>query len=126
LGTADDAADNSSSRRWKYVDDLSLGEIRLVNGNSNSSMQSDVSDLYTWSQENHLKLNPSKCKSMQFCFKKSPPQAPSLLIGDNELEVVSETKLLGLWVQNDLKWDKQVKTMVSKGSHASAFIFWVV
>ena len=53
---------------------------------------------------------------MQFSFTKTPPPPPSLAIGDNILEVVTETKLLGVWIQNNLEWDIHVHEMVSKSS----------
>ena len=36
---------------------------------------------------------------MQVCFKKEDPTLPNLQIAGKELEVVSETKLIGLIVQ---------------------------
>ena len=53
---------------------------------------------------------------MQVCFTREPPDPPSLQIAGIELEVVSETKLLGLTVQSNLGWQSQVNTMVSKAS----------
>lgn len=76
--------------------------------NRNSLIQDDISDSYSWSQNNKLHLNPAKCKIMQFCFKKHPPQIPQFFIGDNILQVVNETKLLGVWIQSDLKWNTHV------------------
>ena len=53
---------------------------------------------------------------MQICFKRQPPSPPDLNIAGKKLEVVDETKLLGLTVQSDLCWDLQVNSMVSKSS----------
>ena len=53
---------------------------------------------------------------MQICFKREPPIPPSLQIAGIDLEVVTETKLLGLAVQSDLGWQSQVNSMVSKSS----------
>ena len=52
----------------------------------------------------------------QICFKRQPPSPPDLHIAGTKLEVVNETKLLGLTVQSDLCWDLQVNSMVSKSS----------
>ena len=53
---------------------------------------------------------------MQICFKREPPPPPDLYIAGKKLEVVDETKLLGLIVQSDQSWDLQVNSMVSKGN----------
>ena len=114
LGVINNASDESLTESFKYVDDLSLGEVRPAN--QVSQIGSDVQDLDAWAKDNHLKLNPSKCKVMQVSFMREPPDPPSLQIAGIELEVVSETKLLGLTVQSNLGWQSQVNTMVSKAS----------
>lgn len=76
----------------------------------------DLQDLEDWADSNHLKLNPSKCKVMQVCFKRNPPCPPDMKIADKGLELVTETKLLGLTVQSYLRWDSQVNDMVCKSS----------
>ena len=52
-----------------------------------------------------MELNAKKTKDMWITFKKSCPTAPPISIGPSELERVSEFKLLGVYVQNDLKWN---------------------
>ena len=114
IALINDASENAITHSFKYVDDLSLAEVRPAN--QPSQIDTDVHALDAWSNSNHLKLNPSKCKVMQVCFKLQPPTPPDLQIAGKKLEVVTETKLLGLTVQSNLCWDMQVNTMVSKGS----------
>ena len=112
IALINDAAEKSVTQSFKYVDDLSLAEVRQAH--SPSQIDLDVRDLDAWANCNHLKLNPSKCKVMQICFKREPPSLPDLYIAGKKLEVVNETKLLGVIVQSDLCWD--CNSMVSKGS----------
>ena len=105
---------NLTTKSFKYVDDLSLWKVRLTN--QHSRIGQEVHDLDAWAKDNYLTLNTSKCKVMQVCFKKDVPAPPSLQIVGIELEVVSETKLLGLTVQSDLGWQTQINNMVSKAS----------
>ena len=60
---------------------------------------------------NQLKLNPTKCQALQICFMRDPPPHPGLKIGQSVLAFVSTAKVLGVWLQNDLKWDTQVNYM---------------
>ena len=50
---------------------LSLAEVRQAHRPSQIDL--DVRDLDAWANCNHLKLNPSKCKVIQICFKREPP-----------------------------------------------------
>ena len=65
---------------------------------------------------NNLKLNSSKCKTLVFNFQRNQCQPEPLVIGDTQIEIVKETKLLGLWIQDNLKWDRNVKEIIQKAS----------
>ena len=69
---------------------------------SSSFIQDDLNNLKKWSDENGLKLNPSKCQALQVCFNKTII-CPELKIGNETLKFVTAAKVLGLWLQNDLK-----------------------
>ncbi|KAI8513483.1 hypothetical protein Bbelb_101220 [Branchiostoma belcheri] len=109
-----DARPTTSNPHWKYVDDLNLGETRSAT--VPSQVQSDLDSLDTWAQQNSMSLNPKKCKAMFFCFMRAPPEMPTLTLGGQALSVVTQTKLLGLHIRSDLRWNEQVETMVSKSS----------
>ena len=55
----------------KFADDTTVSEI--VPPSNQSALPYAVDFISTWSQENRLQLNPSKCKELQSCFKRSPP-----------------------------------------------------
>ena len=61
-----------------------------------------------WTDTNKLRLNPTKCQALQVCFKTESPEPAELKISGVPLSCVSEAKILGIWIQNDLKWDKNV------------------
>ena len=107
-----DAMDSLELQKWKYVDDLSIREGR--SSRAPSTIQNAVTEPSEWDDENHLHLNTAKCKQLQICFKHTPPEPPALNIGANTLDVVRETKILGVWLQDDIKWEKQVKEMMAK------------
>ena len=102
IALINDASENSITHSFKYVDDLSFVEVSPAKHHSNIDI--DVQDLDAWANKIHLKLNPSKCKAMQICFKMQFPspleicfkmQFPSPLdlhIAGTKLEVVNETR----------------------------------
>ena len=104
-----DAAVGGTAHYWKYVDDLTFAENRLSSELSN--LQGDLDDFLDWSVTNQLKRNPTKCQALQICFMRDPPPYPDLKIGQSVLAFVSSAKVLGVWLQNDLKWDTQVNYM---------------
>ena len=79
-----------------------------------SQMQNAVTHLERWAVQNKMELNAKKTKDMWITFKKSCPIPAPINIGTTELERVSEFKLLGVYVQNDLKWNTHVSSIVSK------------
>ena len=101
IGMIDSAASDSKTHTFKNVDDLSLAEVRPAN--QPCQIEKDVQDLDDWADSHYLKLNPSKCKVMQVCFMRDPPNPPVLKIAGKELEVVTEAKLLGLTVQTNFE-----------------------
>ena len=108
-----DAASETSAKVWKYVDDLTLASN--VTDSATNTLQDDLDNFVSWSTNNNLTLNPSKCQGLQVCFMRAPP-TPTLCIDDVPLDFVKCAKILGIWLQEDLKWEKQVKEMLKKAN----------
>ena len=68
-----EAAENSSSKCWKYVDDLTFADNSTCAHYPSSSLQADLDDFTKWSKDNMLKLNPSKRQALQVYFGKNLP-----------------------------------------------------
>ena len=99
---------------WKYVDDVSLSE-GLVR-NSISTIQTSLNTVASWSSSNWMKLNAKKCKEMRICFLKDPTEFPHLKIDEQQLELVTSHKVLVLVIQNNLKWNNHIESIVTKAS----------
>ena len=74
-----------------------------------------------WTKENGMVLNPTKTYEMVFTGRKTDV-VPPITIEDNPIERVSVTKLVGVYIQADLKWDKHVSYMVSKAAKKLHFL----
>ena len=108
------AAKDATAKRWKFVDDLNLLEVRPLN--APSIIQQDLADLERWSSERKMVLHPKKCKVLHFFTTKSPPTFPNLTINDLELQKVSTLKILGIYIQSNLKWSEQVDHLCKTAS----------
>ena len=106
---------SGKSEMWKFVDDVSISETLPRNADL-STIQSDLNSVTVWSSNNLMKLNADKCKVMHICFLREQSDLPSLYIGNQVLETVSSHKVLGLILQNDLKWNEHIAISVNKAS----------
>ena len=64
-----------------------------------------------------MKLNPSKCQVMISCFHRTQMDVPVFHIGDSVIKQANCIKLLGILVQEDLKWNAQVGKYVYQIQH---------
>ena len=118
-----DAAE-STSDRWKFVDDLTLAEV--INAKTNShQLQYHLDALADWCNVNDMLPKPSKCHVLHVNFLQNPVQLPQLSLDGEDLQVVDHMKLLGVEIQNNLGWDIQVKNMISRASKR-LFILYVL
>ena len=69
-----------------------------------------------WAASNNMRLNPKKCKELVISFARSNVPTPTLTIDGVDLEKVQSHKVLGITLQNNLKWNDNVQEMISKGS----------
>ena len=67
-------------------------------------------------KQNDMKINFDKTKIIVFNPCKKTDFMPKIVIDDHELEVVNETRLLGLTLRSDMKWISNTNNMVSKAN----------
>ena len=104
---------------WIFVDDLTTSEtvFRL----EHPKMQPNIINLKNWSESSYMKLNPKKCKEMCVCFLKNEPDLQSITIYGNQIERVSSHKLLGVVIQDDLKWSNHIEMITRRAPNAYTF-----
>ena len=77
---------------WKFADDTTISEV--ISPSQQRSLQHAVGHIAKWSQENRLELNPTKCKEVQTCFKRSPPSHTPVGPGGFQFERVNKQKFV--------------------------------
>ena len=103
---------NSSHR--KYVDDVTISEV--IKATEESCLQTELNELQQWACENDMKLNGLKCKEMVVSFLQHSDNNTPLYINDQQLELVTSFKSLGVSINNQLKWNDNVAIIVKKAS----------
>ena len=117
--------------RFKYIDDLSILQIVCLAGllasynfhfhvasdvgvdqlflpPSNCQTQSQLDEITEWTRQNLMKLNEAKSNYMIFKRTKSN-FVTRLNLNGTVLDQLSTTKLLGIWITEDLSWAKNTQ-----------------
>ena len=97
---------------WKFVDNISMAEA--LSRDVIPAIQSNLESTAIWTNYNWMKLNASKCKKMLICFLRKRPEIQPLCVNGKVLETVKSHKVLGLIIQDNLKWNKHIKMSTSK------------
>ena len=136
--TNDSANCVGQDERFKFVDDLTILEvvnlitIRLSSVNVKVQVPNDVREdnqlipakhlqsqtflnkINSWTEDHMMKINTTKTKTMHFNFTKNYQFGTRLHLNNEQLETVTETKLLGTILTNELKWNKNTDHIVKK------------
>ncbi len=95
---------------FTFADDLKL--VSCVDDEHEvQSLQEDINILHNWSIKWKMKFNPKKCAIMHFGRNNVPEE---YLLGDEHLSSSVMEKDLGILVQDNLKFDAQVKKVALK------------
>ena len=73
-----------------------------------------LKDTENYAKENNMKINYKKTKLMIFNPSRTKDLCPKFSFNDNELEIVEQTKLLGLIVRSGLSWTTNTEYMVER------------
>jgi hypothetical protein len=81
---------------------------------SNLKSQDYLNEISDWTRNQKMVINQKKSKCMIFNYTKNYQFSTRLSIEGETLETVSETKLLGTVITNDLRWSKNATNIVKK------------
>ena len=130
----------SEENRFKFVDDLTILEIvniltiglacfniknqvpsdilenNQIIPSSNLKSQQFLDEINLWTKNQKMMINQKKSKTMIFNFTKNYQFSTRLKLEGEIMETVTDTKLLGTIVSNDLKWNKNTENIVKKAN----------
>ena len=134
--TNEENQDQSSSDKFRYYDDLNVLELiiltdKLIEYDFKTHVASDIginhlylppeqfktqsylNEISQWTDLNLMKLN--EAKSNYIIFSRSKVQFDTRLkLNSENLERVSVTRVLGVWLQEDMKWEENTKQICIK------------
>lgn len=87
-------------------------------------MSENLKVIYKWLCLNKLSLNIGKTNYVIFhCPQRKLPHKPSVKIADKEIEMVNDTKFLGVYIDNHLNWKKHCKVTATKCGRVASILY---
>ena len=135
----------SESDRFKYIDDLSILQIVCMAGllssynfrfhvasdigidqlflpPENFQTQTHLDEITQWTTDNLMKLNEAKSSYMIFTRTKSN-FVTRLNLNGIKLDQMNTSKLLGIWLTEDLSWDRNTQEICKKSLLQDVYAF---
>ena len=100
---------------YKYIDDCTIFEV-VSPSCVVSTLQAEVDKIQQWTITNNMRLNIKKTKEFTVSFTNNQVPLQPLVVDSQPLESVVTTKLLGVHLSSDLKWDTHIEHVCSKAS----------
>ena len=120
LYTHDCVSTHDSIVLLKFADDTTIEG--LIENSNEIPYRNQVDKLVSWCSENNLELNVSKTKEMVIDFRRSKPEPEPLVINGKHVEIVDCFKFLGTTIAHNLKWDKNIASIIKKAQQRLYFL----
>ena len=120
LMTHDCCARFSTNHMVKYADDTTL--VGLIKDDNELAYREEVRQLVGWCNSHNLVLNVSKTKEVIVDLRRNQRGHSPLLIEDTAVEVVSNTKFLGVHITDSLTWSLNTSSLVKRAQKRLFFL----
>jgi hypothetical protein len=92
-----------------FMDDTTLSEVIDITQHVSNcpirNSQRNVDNILQFTRNQNMELNRKKCKEMLVDFRKVKTIIPAIAIGGDIFTRVKSFKLLGVWIDEYLKWN---------------------
>ena len=109
-----------------FMDDTTISEIINIkdhkSGNVIGNATRNMSEVAKFTKEQKMKLNLEKCKEMLIDLRRNKTVIPPVNIDNHSIERVRTYKLLGLWIDDDMKWKTNTEKIVKKAAKRLFFL----
>ena len=97
----------------------------------NLKSQNYLHEMDKWSKEHEMVISKKKTKAMLFNFTQNYQFSTRLQLGDQNIEIVDQMKLLGTMVNSKLTWGENTSFLIIKSQQpydpiTTHFIIWCI
>ena len=78
--------------------------------------QQYLNEIAKWTADHKGILNEKKTKVMIFNYSRDHQFTTRLQLNNHNIEIINETRLLGVQVTDDLKWNRNTEILVKKAN----------
>ena len=104
---------SSTCPLYKYVDDTNV--LHISDQPQSQDLQQAADQVVQWSQKNDMVINPIKTKELLIDFSRTKfTDFSQITVSGSAIDRVNESKILGVIVSNDLKWNGHVDAITGK------------
>jgi len=122
LAMLNDVASDFPSR-WKYVDDITIGESRPNKAPvPPSTLPHVMNGICAQASDDHMSLSINKCALLQVSFGRDPPPPLDITTNGQHVANVTSMTLMGITLHRSLKWDAHVLGMITKANTRKYFL----
>jgi ribonucleases P/MRP protein subunit RPP40 len=86
-----------------------------------TSLQEDLNRLAVWEEKWQMKFHPKKCSVLRITRSQSP-QIHNYLLHGHILKTETDSKYLGVTINNQLSWNNHIDIMCNKANNSIAFL----
>ena len=116
-----DLSDYLTHSQLRLLTDDSIIYMPIKSHHDCNKLQQNLDAAARWESDSLMAFHPNKCSVLSVTKKKQPIQH-NYIIHNHILESVSSAKYLDITVQSNLKWDKHINDITSKGNKALGFV----
>ena len=114
---ANDILKNLNSEVMLFADDTCLFASAPDPAQTAEILNQDMQKINNWAETWKVTFNPLKTKDIIFTRNLQVNNSPPVILNDTLVNRVHEHKHLGLWLNNNLSWSRQVSEVVLKANH---------
>ena len=114
---------SNNSRLVLYADDVLIYSPISCHTDC-QLLQHDINTICAWSIEQHLTLNPQKCKFMTISRKRKPTTTPfTFKLNNSPMEEVDQFKYLGVLFCHNLSWSPHITSTCAKAKKILGLLY---
>ena len=101
-----------SSEPFLFADDTTMISSGVNTHDLSLCLKTDLSSVFCWTNHNNMSLNSKKTKIMKIYSQPKFPDLNEIIVevNNNSIKEITSTILLGVTLDQHLKWNKQINT----------------